>query len=136
MFLDLGEVAFCGACPMCPSGPLPSHPPGARDQPTQGSSDLCLQSQFCSLQDSSLLPSGVCPPMGEANLGACAGFLVGGTGACPLVGRMGSWPSGGGQDWAGPHQGACLEEAEGSESLSAACLLMVGLCSNLLIVWP
>lgn len=92
MFLDLGEVAFCGACPMCPSGPLPSHPPGARDQPTQGSSDLCLQSQFCSLQDSSLLPSGVCPPMGEANLGACAGFLVGGTGACPLVARAGFVP--------------------------------------------
>ena len=48
-----------------------------------------------------------------------------------LLGRMGSWPSGGGQDWAGPHQGACLEEAEGSESLSTACLLMVGLCYNL-----
>ena len=33
--------------------------------------------------------------MGEVGSGDCAGFLVGGMGACPLVGRPGSFPSGG-----------------------------------------
>ena len=30
--------------------------------------------------------------MDEAGLGACVGFLVGGTGAGPLVGRAGTYP--------------------------------------------
>ena len=33
--------------------------------------------------------------MDEAGLEACAGLLVGGAGACPLVGGTVSWPSGG-----------------------------------------
>ena len=37
----------------------------------------------------------VCRLLGEADPGACIGFLVGGTGACPLVGRAGCYPSGG-----------------------------------------
>ena len=42
-----------------------------------------------------ILPgSGVCPMLGEVDPGACAGFLVGGTSACPLVGGAGSCPSG------------------------------------------
>ena len=48
-------------------------------------SDLSLQTQFCRLQDHSFLASGICPLVGEAGLEACAGFLVGGIGACPLV---------------------------------------------------
>ena len=47
------------------------------------------------LQDHSFLLSGVCPLVGEAGLEACAGFLVGGAGACPLVYGAGYWPSGG-----------------------------------------
>ena len=35
------------------------------------------------------------PLMGKAGLEACSGFLVGGTGVCPLVGGAGSWSSGG-----------------------------------------
>ena len=35
------------------------------------------------------------PPVGEAGLEACAGFLMGGASACPLVRGIGSWPSGG-----------------------------------------
>ena len=41
------------------------------------------------------LASDVCPLVGEVCPGACARFLLGGTGACPLVGRAGSCPSGG-----------------------------------------
>ena len=39
--------------------------------------------------------SDVCPLVGEAGLGACAGFLEGVASACPLVGGTVSWPSGG-----------------------------------------
>ena len=39
--------------------------------------------------------SGVFTLAGEADLEACAGFLVGGTGACPLMCGAGSCPSGG-----------------------------------------
>ena len=46
------------------------------------------------LQYSSFLASGVCPLVGEASPEACAGFLVGGACACPLVGGAGSWTSG------------------------------------------
>ena len=38
--------------------------------------------------------AGVCSLVGEVGPGACAGFLVGWTGACPLVGGAGSCPSG------------------------------------------
>ena len=41
------------------------------------------------------LASGVCLRVDEFGPGACAGFLVGGTGACPLVGGAGFCPSGG-----------------------------------------
>ena len=37
----------------------------------------------------------VCPMVDEAGLGAYGGFLVEGTGACPLVGGAGSYPFGG-----------------------------------------
>ena len=57
-------------------------------------SDLCLQTQYCKLQDCSFLPSRVCPFMDECGLEVCAGFLVGRASACPLVGGVGSWPSG------------------------------------------
>lgn len=38
------------------------------------------------LVEHSVLPSRVCPLVAEAGLEACAGSLVGGAGACPLVG--------------------------------------------------
>ena len=57
--------------------------------------------------------------MGEVGPGACAGFLVGKTGVCPLVGTAESCPSDG-QD----HVKDCLEVAVGSGWLQAACLLM------------
>ena len=41
------------------------------------------------------LASGVCLLVGEIGPGSCAGFLVDRTGACPLVCRAGSCPSGG-----------------------------------------
>ena len=58
-------------------------------------SDLCLQIRFCGLPDHGSLASAVCPLVGEAGLEAYAGFLVGGAGACPLMGRAVPWPSGG-----------------------------------------
>ena len=75
MFLDLGEVAFCRAC-VCPSSAFPSHHPGARDQQIQVGSDLCyrVSSAGCRIVVSFLLVSA--PLMGEADLGACAGFLA------------------------------------------------------------
>ena len=39
------------------------------------------------------LASVVCPLVNEVGPGACAGFLVGGTGACTLVGEVESFPS-------------------------------------------
>ena len=39
------------------------------------------------------LASGVCPLVGEVGPGAYVGFLVGGIGACALVGGAGSCPS-------------------------------------------
>ena len=47
------------------------------------------------LQGCSSLASGVCPLVGEVGPWACAGFLVGGTGACALVGGTESCPSDG-----------------------------------------
>ena len=41
------------------------------------------------------LASSVCPLVVEVGPGVCADFLVGETGACPLVGGAGSYPSGG-----------------------------------------
>ena len=55
---------------------------------------LCLWSPFLRLHDCNS-SSGVCPPVDEVGPGPCAGFQVRGTGACPLVGRAGSCPSGG-----------------------------------------
>ena len=51
--------------------------------------------------------------MGEDDLEAWAGFLVGGANACPLVEWgwiLAIW-------WTGPCQGACLEVAVGRGSL-------------------
>ena len=62
-------------CPIKGQGP---------DGPRVGS-DLHLQIQFHRLQDLSFLTSGFCPLVGEAGLEACAGFLMGVAGACPLV---------------------------------------------------
>ena len=72
-----------------------SSPKGQGPAGSRVDSDLCLWTQFHRLQACSFLPSGVCPLVGEAGLEACAGFLVGGVSACPLVGRAVSWPSGG-----------------------------------------
>ena len=60
-------------------------------------SDLCLQTQFHRVEAIVVffLLVSVCPLVGEACLEACAGFLVGVTGASALVGGAGSWPSGG-----------------------------------------
>ena len=52
-----------------------------------------------------LLDSGVFPTVGEVDPVVCAGFLVGGAGACPLVDGAESCPSGG----KGPCQVMCLE---------------------------
>ena len=52
--------------------------------------------------------------MGEVDPEACAGFMVGGTGACPLVCGAGSCLSGGqsccrkGDPFQGPKLGSCL----------------------------
>ena len=55
---------------------------------------LCLWSPFLRIQhcDSSWFSH---PFVGEDDSGACAGFPVGGTGACPLLGEAGYCPSGG-----------------------------------------
>ena len=58
-------------------------------------------------------PSRIWALVAEAGLEACAGFLVGGIGACPLEGRAGSRPSSG----QGRMRGECLEAAVGSGSL-------------------
>ena len=39
------------------------------------------------------LASGICPLVDEVVPGGCTGFLLGGTGACPLVCGNGSHPS-------------------------------------------
>ena len=72
------------------SSPKAQGPAGSRV-----GSDLCLQTQFHRLWDHSFLASGICTLVCEAGIEACAGFLVGGAGACALVGGAGSWPSGG-----------------------------------------
>ena len=56
---------------------------------------LLLSGSVHRLQDYSFLAIGVCPVPSEADLEASAGFLVGKVGACPLMGRAGSWPCGG-----------------------------------------
>ena len=57
-------------------------------------SDMHLQTGFHSVPDHSIA-SGVCLQVSDAGLQACTGFLVGGVGACPLVGGIEPWPSGG-----------------------------------------
>ena len=73
--------------------------------------------------------------MGEVGPGACAGFLVGKTGVCPLVGTAESCPSDG-QD----HVKDCLEVAVGSGWLQAACLQKGAntgaLCDDLSAIGP
>ena len=56
---------------------------------------LCLWSPFCRLQGHSSSCFWSLPPRGEIGPGACVGFLVGGTGACALVGGAWSCLSGG-----------------------------------------
>ena len=68
-------------------------------------------------------PSGIWPLVAEAGLEACAGFLVGGIGACPLVGGVGFCPSGG----QGHVKGYIFS------SLLAGGR---GYVSTLLVVWP
>lgn len=55
---------------------------------------LLLVDWICRLLDHGFLASGVYLLVGKAGLEACAGFLMGGAGACPLMSRAGSWPSG------------------------------------------
>ena len=94
MFLQLGEVAICMGFAICPRSTLLS-PMGQGPAGPKVDSDLCLRTQFHRLWDCIFLASGVCPLVGEAGLEVPAGFLVGGTGACPLLGGVGSWSSGG-----------------------------------------
>ena len=61
---------------------------------------FCLTFCVCGLHFSGCriiapLAASVCSLVGEAGPGACAGFLVGGTGVCPLVDGAGPCPSGG-----------------------------------------
>ena len=97
IFLDLGEVALCRGCPMCPSSTLPSHQSPKHQGPAgpRVGSDQCVQTQFHRLWGFSFLASGVCLLVGEGGLEACAGFPVGGASTCPLVSGAVSWPSGG-----------------------------------------
>ena len=70
--------------------------------------------------------------MAGAGLETYAGFLVGGAGACPLVGGSGSWPSGGQVVSSGVSRGGCgLRKS--LESLSADewdCI------PALFVIWP
>ena len=70
MFLDLGEVAVCRGCPMSQQYTLFLLLKGQRPAGLGVGSDLHLWTHFCS------------PLVGEADLEACSGFLVGG--AVPL----------------------------------------------------
>lgn len=54
---------------------------------SQGGVWPAFADSVCRLQDYTSLASGVCCLVGKVYLEACAGFLVGGGGACPLVGR-------------------------------------------------
>ena len=88
-------------------------------------SDLCLQTQFCKIIVSLLLVSApwwvrLVQRFVQASWWGCAG-------ACPLVGRTGSWPSG----EQGPCQGTCLEVAVGSLSADGW-----GCIPALSVVWP
>lgn len=89
MFLHLGEVALCRGCSVCSRTTFPSHDPKVRV-----GSHLCFQAQFHRLKDGCFLASGVFSLVAESGIEVCAGFLVGGAHACPLVGRAGSCPSG------------------------------------------
>ena len=56
---------------------------------------LCLRSPFHRLHVHHFCASCVCPLLGEVVPGVCAGFLLRGTDACPLVGGAGSSSSDG-----------------------------------------
>ena len=69
--------------------------------------------------------------LGEVDLGACTSFLVGGRGACPVVGGDQSFPSGGQGCVKGAYRGSCVHRKTFS-ILSAD----EGVVSTLLAVWP
>ena len=69
--------------------------------------------------------------LGEVDLGACTSFLVGGSGACPVVGGDQSFPSGGQGCVKGAYRGSCVHRKTFS-ILSAD----EGVVSTLLAVWP
>ena len=83
------------SCVSQPYTPLLS-PCGQGPAGPRGGSDLCLRTQFHQLCDCIFLAFLVSAlPAFDSGLEASAGFLVGGAGACLLVGGIGSWPSGG-----------------------------------------
>ena len=69
--------------------------------------------------------------MAEAGLETCAGFLVGGSIACPLVGGAGSCPSGG----QGPVKGVFRGDCGLRKTLSCLSADRWGCVSALLVVW-
>ena len=82
MFLDPGELALCGGCPMYPRCTLPRKVV------------VC----FCGhgslgCPDCNFLSADVGPLVGKAGLEACVGFLVGAAQCHPLVGGADSWLS-------------------------------------------
>ena len=76
MFLDLGEVVLCRGMLYVSNqytpllSPKGQEPPGPRE-----GSDLCLQIQFCRLQDCSFLASGVCSLASEAGQSCVEGCV-------------------------------------------------------------
>ena len=78
------------------------------------------------------LHSGVLPLMDKATLGACAGFLVGGTSACSLVSRAGSCLSGGQNMSRGVFIGSFWLRMD----LNRLSANRWGCLPTLLVVWP
>lgn len=96
MFLDLGEVVFYNRCIICSISTLSFHHPRARYQLMPRKVLICVRrTWFCRLLVCRGFVSDVCPKVCEAGLDTFAGFLMGGTGAYPLVNRGESLPSGG-----------------------------------------
>ena len=79
-------------------------------------------------QDHSFLSSGVSPLVAEAGLETCAGFLERRASACPLVGRAGSWPSGG--------QGCVQRQLWALQSFGSLSADGWGWVPAHLVVWP
>ena len=95
MILDLGKVALCRGCPVSQQYTPLLSPNGQGPAGPRVGSDLCLETQFHRLWDCIFLASGVYLLVGEVDLEACAGFLVGEAGNFLLVSGVVSWPSGG-----------------------------------------